>query len=251
MITVIDPRRSLEWPARALATSLTAISTHADARLRRGTKGGSNAAMAQSDLYMTHAPPLPARGRGASPRPPPPPRAPAMAPVPAAAVPAMAPVPAMAAVRESMPSLIPLDDAADTGLLTLSPEFLDALRKVAPKRRRVKIRYVVGLGLAVVAVVLAADASMRDFVAARWHRGGGDAPRAIAAEQAMKPATTALAVEQPIAATNTPVADPIAVSPANPPDAKKTRPRRAMPRAKGKHTNPATGQAPDESIRGL
>jgi hypothetical protein len=149
-----------------------------------------------------------------------------------------------------MPSLIPLDDTADTGLMTLSPEFLDALRRVAPKRRRMKIRYVVGLGLAVVAIVLAADASMRDFVAARWHRGG-EAPRAIAAEQATKPATTAPAVEQPIAATNTPVADPIAASPANPPDAKKARPRRAMPRAKGKHTNPATGQAPDEGIRGL
>jgi hypothetical protein len=184
------------------------------------------------------------------PRRPPPPRAPAMvAPVPANA-PATAPGPAMAAVRESMPSLIPLDDAADTGLLTLSPEFLDALRKVAPKRRRVKIRYVVGLGLAVVAVVLAADASMRDFVAARWHRGG-DASRAIAAEQAMNPATTAPAVEQPTAATNVPVADPITASPANPTDAKKTRPRRATPRAKGKHANPATGQAPDESIRGL
>jgi hypothetical protein len=153
-----------------------------------------------------------------------------------------------------MPSLIPLDDAADTGLLTLSPEFLDALRKVAPKRRRMKIRYVVGLGLAAVAVVLAADASMREFVAARWHRGGGDPSRAIAAEQAMKPATTAPAVEQPIAVTNVPVADPIApvaASPTNPPDAKKTHPRRAMPRAKGKHAGPATGQAPDESIRGL
>jgi hypothetical protein len=154
-----------------------------------------------------------------------------------------------------MPSLIPLDDTSDTGLMTLSPEFLDALRRIAPKRRRMKIRYVVGLGLVAVAVVLAADASMRDFVAARWHRGGGDASRAIAAEQAMKPATAAPAVEQPIAETKVPVAElpiaPLAASPANPPETKKTRPRRAMPRAKGKHANPATGQAPDESIRGL
>jgi hypothetical protein len=58
----------------------------------------------------------------------------------------------------------------NSDLLRLSPEFLQALRKLVPARRRkVKVRYFAGLGLLVTAGVLGTDPSTREFAASLLH----------------------------------------------------------------------------------
>jgi len=59
---------------------------------------------------------------------------------------------------------LPSVSAVDTRRVTLSPAFLDALKRVGPKKRRSPIPYVLGLAVAAFATVLAADVSTRDFV---------------------------------------------------------------------------------------
>jgi hypothetical protein len=65
----------------------------------------------------------------------------------------------------------------DTAVMKLSPAFLQALRAIAPKKRRSKLPYVCALALVTIIAVLARDRSTRDFVAAHWHqyRGGAAA----------------------------------------------------------------------------
>jgi hypothetical protein len=55
----------------------------------------------------------------------------------------------------------------DTSLLTLSPELLASVRRLAPGKRRKKVPTVVALGLLAILGVLGADRATRDFVLAR------------------------------------------------------------------------------------
>jgi hypothetical protein len=64
----------------------------------------------------------------------------------------------------------------ETQLIKLSPQFIAALKKVAPKRRRSKLPYIVGVMAALVVIVLGRDPSTREFaitkgreIAVRWH----------------------------------------------------------------------------------
>ncbi len=64
-------------------------------------------------------------------------------------------------------SIDPFADV-DTAELTLSPELLDALRNLAPKKRPAKLSYVIGLAVIGVTAALGADPSAREIVSARW-----------------------------------------------------------------------------------
>jgi hypothetical protein len=99
----------------------------------------------------------------------------------------------------------------DTALLTLSPEFLAALRRVAPKKRRVKIQHVVGLAFLAMMVVLGADKAARELIAARWRR----APAVTA--MAPSPATAGPPVVSPVVTTVEPVEHPIVKLVSSPP----------------------------------
>jgi hypothetical protein len=57
----------------------------------------------------------------------------------------------------------------DTQVLTLSPQFLAALRKLAPTRRRNRLARALGAALLLVAVLFAADGGMRGFLLDRGH----------------------------------------------------------------------------------
>src|SRR5271165_5099152 len=98
-------------------------------------------------------PPLPPLRR------PPASRANGAASAPASSKPGAPPVshkrPAQSQAPAPDPTGEPVD--VDTGLHTLSPEFLAALRKVVPRKRRAKLPYIVGLGLLAVVVVVGAD----------------------------------------------------------------------------------------------
>jgi hypothetical protein len=125
---------------------------------------------------------------------------------------------------------LPIDPA--TG--ALSPAFIEALRKVVPKRRRLKARYVVGLGMLIVAVVLGADPSTRQFASTRWRRTPVvTTPETVATRPAKAPPsiiaddpTAAL----PAASFGAPAPPSTAGAPAKAEMPKKTRPR-AVPRA--------------------
>ncbi|MDP9149062.1 MAG: hypothetical protein M3O36_03850, partial [Myxococcota bacterium] len=54
-------------------------------------------------------------------------------------------------------------------LATLSPDLLEALRRIIPRRRPAKLPYIVALGLLGVVGAVAADPSARELVAARLH----------------------------------------------------------------------------------
>jgi hypothetical protein len=56
-----------------------------------------------------------------------------------------------------------------TELLTLTPEFLQALRKVAPKKRRMKVRYVFIVGVLGVLLTLGLDVGVREWVLSQIH----------------------------------------------------------------------------------
>ena len=94
----------------------------------------------------------------------------------------------------------------DTDIVRLSPAFLDALRKLVPPRRRMKIRYVVGLAVIAVVGVLGADASTREFVAARWlspSRGSLFGALAVAAHDVVASRRTPEPIATPVAETPT------------------------------------------------
>jgi hypothetical protein len=72
--------------------------------------------------------------------------------------------------------------SVDTARLILPPAFLEALRAAVPRRRRAKVAHIVAAGVLVVLAVLGADASTREFIAARWH-GPSRYARAVGAAQ--------------------------------------------------------------------
>jgi hypothetical protein len=119
-------------------------------------------------------------------------------------------------VVRGRPSLVDLAEDMHTGLLTLTPAFLNALKQVAPKKPRSKVAYVIALGLLAVFAALAADTSTREFglgkgraLAARLHR---KAPAAAPSAPAVPPAAVAVAV----AASAPPAAVAVAAPPAPP-----------------------------------
>ena len=57
----------------------------------------------------------------------------------------------------------------DTQVLTLSPQFLAALRQLAPTRRRNRLARALGAALLLVAILFAADGGMRGFLLDRGH----------------------------------------------------------------------------------
>src|SRR2546423_6665381 len=73
----------------------------------------------------------------------------------------------------------PFSDA-DTGSIVLSPEFLDALRRIAPRRRPATLAYILALGVIGVAVALGADRSVREVVSLPLRRWLPSAPVTIA-----------------------------------------------------------------------
>jgi hypothetical protein len=92
--------------------------------------------------YMSLPPPLPSRARAASRM-------------------AAPPCPYTSGVS------VEAADGVDTEMLKLSPDFLEALRRLAPGRRPSRLPYVVCLALLAVAAVIGADPAARDMVAAR------------------------------------------------------------------------------------
>jgi hypothetical protein len=71
----------------------------------------------------------------------------------------------------TLPLIIDQIDAStenvDTGLLFLAPDLLQSLRQIAPKRRRGKVRYIVGLAIFANLIAFAAEKSTRNAILAR------------------------------------------------------------------------------------
>jgi hypothetical protein len=88
------------------------------------------------------------------------------------------PEPAMKTTHSSGPGSGATGPALDedTAVMKLSPEFLEAVRAIAPRSRRSKIPYVFGLAILTVAAVLFRDRPTRDFLLQRWHQHRGTAP---------------------------------------------------------------------------
>jgi hypothetical protein len=133
-------------------------------------------------------------------------------------------------------------DSSDSGLMTLSPAFLEALRKVVPTRRRAKLPYIVGLGLLAVAGVVGTDRSTREFIAERWLRAPVAAAGAAVLPQGPEPAT-AHGTVPPAASSDPPVENPVVPAASaientsgTAATAKKKRPRRPPPQPKEKRT---------------
>jgi len=59
----------------------------------------------------------------------------------------------------------------ETEVVILSSELIAALRQIAPKPRRAKLPYVIGLALLTVGVVLGRSGLTRQFIASLSHRG--------------------------------------------------------------------------------
>jgi hypothetical protein len=131
-------------------------------------------------------------------------------------------------------------DRTDSGLVRLSPAFLEALRKVVPRRRRGKLPYIVSLGLLAVVGVVGADRSTREFIEERWHHAPSGVARASALSQRVDPATPARIapptgtsdrqvdnVVAPVASASENTA--VSAAPEKAAKAKRTRPRRAAP----------------------
>src|SRR5262245_41157797 len=74
-------------------------------------------------------------------------------------------------VRLQAQSVASLESIAsvETGLLSLSPEFVTGLRTIAPKKRRGQIRYVLILAIVGVAAVLGSDRAVREFASTHAH----------------------------------------------------------------------------------
>jgi hypothetical protein len=99
-----------------------------------------------------------------------------------------------------------------TELLTLTPAFMDALRKVAPKKRRSKIPYVIALGLLAFVVMLGADPSTREFGLSKL----AASRTTPAAAPATEPAAVATAVTTLTSADVPTVSTPVASLPTAP-----------------------------------
>jgi hypothetical protein len=70
--------------------------------------------------------------------------------------------------------------AMPTREIKLSPEFVDALKQVAPKTRRRVLRYVLALAVLVAGVSLAVVPEARHRIASAWHRMWHGEPPAAA-----------------------------------------------------------------------
>lgn len=113
------------------------------------------------------------------------------APVAAAFSPPAAPVAAAATtIRAKMPSI----EALPTDMIQVSPAFLDALRRVAPKRKVSRVTYVIGVAMCMIFGVLAVDRSTRTFVVNEGHalvsmaHADAPAPRTTAGQPEGAPA---------------------------------------------------------------
>jgi hypothetical protein len=84
-----------------------------------------------------------------------------------------------------------LDSAVQTELLTLTPDFLDAVRKIAPKKRRSKIPYIVAGTVLVILGALGADRSTREFAIGKG--------REVAANVKAAEPTVGAAPDKPVA----------------------------------------------------
>jgi hypothetical protein len=146
-----------------------------------------------------------------------------------------------------------------TELLTLTPAFMDALRKVAPKKRRAKIPYVIALGLVAVLVMLGADPSTREFglsklAAFRSTPAAAPAPAPEPAPIATAVTTLTSAdaptVSTPAVATpSAPVADEPAPAPAAEASPAKRSPAKTSPAAQPKKPQPRSATRPASQRR--
>jgi hypothetical protein len=122
-----------------------------------------------------------------------------------------------------------LDSSVQTELLTLTPDFLDAVRKIAPKKRRSKVPYVILGAVLVVVAALSADRSTREFAVAKGRQVAANVKAAeptvsaapVAPEQAA-PAPTEAVVQVPVVSI-APV-DPALLNAAPPATAKSEEP---------------------------
>jgi hypothetical protein len=95
-----------------------------------------------------------------------------------------------------------IDLSVPTALIKLTPQFRAAIGKIAPKRRRSKIPFIVAFGPLVFAAMFAADGSCREFAMDRARAVAVDlrrapeiepaieAPRVVAAVAAVVPIAT-------------------------------------------------------------
>ena len=97
-----------------------------------------------------------------------------------------------------------IDERVDTAAIALSPSFLAELRKLASRRRRIRLRHVVATTLLVVAGALAKDRSTRAFAV---DKGRSLAQRALHRDHVQPPTITAAEAPAPqphASATSTP-----------------------------------------------
>jgi hypothetical protein len=149
-----------------------------------------------------------------------------------------------------------------TELLTLTPAFMDALRKVAPKKPRSKIPYVIALGLLAFVLMLASDPSTREFglsKLAAFRATPAAAPAAPAAEPAAVATAVTTLTSADAPAISTPVtslpsapvvkADEPAAAPASLTTTAKKSPAKAAPAAQPKKAQPRAASRPASQRR--
>ena len=97
--------------------------------------------------------------------------------------------------------------AMPTHEIRLSPEFVQALKSVAPKGRRRVLRYVLALALIVAGVSLAVVPEARHRIASAWHRvwHGEPAATLVAPPTSAPAAPTTSAEQTPSAAATAPL----------------------------------------------
>ena len=156
-----------------------------------------------------------------------------------------------------------------TSLLTLTPAFLDALKKVAPKKRRSKVPYVIALALLAVVAVLGADASTREFglakgqlIVARLHHAPASspvsAPVAPVLAQVAPPAALPAIPAEPVVKADEAASTPVVVtapaakkSTKTPAASKKPQSRPAGRQAAPRHTAMLAARIPAAKTRDM
>lgn len=100
----------------------------------------------------------------------------------------------------TLPLMIDQIDAStenvDTGLLFLAPDLLQALREIAPKRRRGKVRYVVGIVILANLIAFAAEKSTRNVIIAHLQETPAIAATSPSASSVPVPAPPVPAVDE-------------------------------------------------------
>jgi hypothetical protein len=151
-----------------------------------------------------------------------------------------------------------LDSSVQTELLTLTPDFLDAVRKIAPKKRRSMIPYIVAGALIVIVGALSAERSTREFAVAKARQIAANVkaaePTVGAAPVAAEPAAPAQeeAVVQVPVVSIAPASSAVlnAAPPANarpeepPPPAVATGVKKAAPAVQSKKSQPRSAVGP-------